>query len=80
MKEELSYGSVNISREVIAVIAGVAAQEVDGVARVGESISSFIKLVSGIPIGRGIKVELNDRDIYIKIPIYVEQNVFFPEV
>lgn len=80
MKEELSFGSVNISKEVIAIIAGVAAQEVEGVARVGENISSFIRLVSGIPIGRGIKVDLNERDIYIRIPIYVKQNVFFPDV
>lgn len=80
MKEELSFGSVNISKEVIAIIAGVAAQEVEGVARVGESISSFIRLVSGIPIGRGIKVDLNERDIYVRIPIYVKQNVFFPDV
>lgn len=80
MKEELSFGSVNISKEVIAIIAGVAAQEVEGVARVGESFSSFIRLVSGIPIGRGIKVDLNEKDVCIRIPIYVKQNVFFPDV
>ncbi len=80
MKEELSYGSVNISREVIAIIAGIAAQEIEGVAQVGESIASFVKLVSGIPIGRGLKVELIDKDIYIKIPVYVKQNVFFPDI
>ena len=80
MKEELSYGSVKISKEVIAVIAGIAAQEVEGVARVGESLSSFIKFVSGIPIGRGLKVELLDKDVFIRIPIYVKQNVFFPDI
>jgi uncharacterized alkaline shock family protein YloU len=80
MKEELSYGTVNISKGVISVIAGIAAQEVEGVAQVGEPSSSFMKLVSGIPLGRGIKIDLFEKDVYILIPIYVKQNVFFPEV
>ncbi|MGB9857069.1 MAG: Asp23/Gls24 family envelope stress response protein [Dictyoglomaceae bacterium] len=81
MKEELSYGSVKISKEVISIIAGIAAQEVKGVSRVGDNLpSTFEKLVSGIPIGRGIKVEIKDKDVYIFIPIYVLPNYFFPEV
>jgi len=80
MKEELSYGSVNISKEVISVIAGVAAQEVDSVAQVGDSVPPFMKLVSGIPIGRGIKVEIVEKDVFITIPVYIKQDRFFPDL
>ncbi len=81
MKEELYYGSVKISKEVISIISGIAAQEVKGVSRIGDSLpSAFEKLVSGIPIGRGIKVELRDKDVYIFIPLYVLPNYSFPEV
>jgi|YelNatPaOPRAMG01_1025707.scaffolds.fasta_scaffold00302_17 uncharacterized alkaline shock family protein YloU len=81
MKEELFYGTVRISKEVISIIAGIAAQEVKGVARVGDTFAStFEKLVSGIPIGRGIKVDIKDKDVYISIPIYILPNFFFPEV
>ncbi len=81
MKEELSYGSVKISKEVISIIAGIAAQEVKGVSRIGDSLpSTFERLVSGIPIGRGIKVELKDKDVCIFIPLYVLPNYSFPEV
>jgi len=81
MKEELSYGKVRISKEVISIIAGIAAQEVKGVSRVGENLpSTFERLVSGIPIGRGIKVEIKEKDVFILVPIYILPNYSFPEV
>ena len=42
IKEETSYGQVQIAGDVVAVIAGIAASEVDGVYKLAGNLSNEI--------------------------------------
>ena len=59
IEEENSIGHVQIAGEVIAIIAGLAATEVDGVSRLAGSLSNELasRLGKKNP-AKGVKVEL----------------------
>ena len=73
-KEYISYleerGSINISEEVVAIIAGSAALEIDGVAGLYSTPGRDIaELLGKKNMARGVKIHLDDKmitaDIYI---------------
>ena len=56
-------GTVNIADEVIAVIAGMAAVEVEGVAgMVGKLQGELVELLGMRNLGKGIKVRVNEQE------------------
>lgn len=56
-------GTINIADEVIAVIAGMAASEVDGVVgMVGKLHGEIVKLLGIRNLGKGVKVRLNEAE------------------
>lgn len=67
------YGSVNISDDVIAIIAGVAATEITGVAGMSGGITGGITEMLGMKnLSKGVKVELGEEDTIVDIFIIVE--------
>ncbi len=73
-KEYISYleerGSINISEEVVAIIAGSAALEIEGVAGLYSTPGRDIaELLGKKNLARGVKIHLEDKtitaDIYI---------------
>lgn len=73
-KEYITYpedkGSINISEEVVAIIAGSAALDVEGVAGLYSTPSRDIaELLGKKNLARGVKIHMEDRtinaDIYI---------------
>ena len=67
------YGNVKISNDVVAIIAGVAATEVEGVAGMSGGITGGITEMLGMKnLSKGVKVEVGDEEAAIDIYIVVE--------
>lgn len=74
-------GNINISEEVIAVVAGVAASEIKGVAGMGSSLTSGIGEFFGKKSqSKGIKIEMTEKDVKISVPIAVFHGCKIPDV
>ncbi len=73
---------IQISNDVIAVIAGVAVSEVQGVSSMAGSFAGGIsEVLSGKKnLAKGIKVEKSDSNIKIDVNIIVEYGTRIPDV
>ena len=83
-RETGSLGEVKIADEVVAVIAGIAATEVEGVdSMAGNSTKDIVGKISGSKIAksmRGVKVEVNEGKVCVDLSINVSYNYNIPEV
>lgn len=83
VKAEAGLGIIKISDEVISVIAGIAAEEIDGIMElpqgVGNNISQILKGKKG-NVGKSIKVTLTENTAAIDLSVAVEYGVKIPEV
>ena len=78
-QEEL--GSVNISEEVLAVIAGAAAMEVDGVSALGTTLSNDVAaLVNRKSVAKGVHLEVEGEAVMVDVTILVKYGYVVPEV
>ncbi len=84
-KEYITYpdekGSINISEEVIATIAGAAAIEVDGVAALSASIGKDLADLFGKKtISKGVKIAVNEENVTADVFILVKLGYAVKEV
>ena len=81
-KTENTENGIEISNDVIAVIAGVAVSEVQGVASMSGSFAGGItEVLSGKKnMAKGIKVEKTDNTAKIDVNIIVEYGTRIPDV
>ncbi|CEG27798.1 Asp23/Gls24 family envelope stress response protein [Bacillus sp. B-jedd] len=82
MNEGLSgQGKVEIAPEVIEVIAGIAASEVEGVASMrGNFATGVVEKLGKKNHGKGIKVELTDSGIKVDVFCMMKFGVSIPSV
>ncbi|TYQ13370.1 UNVERIFIED_CONTAM: putative alkaline shock family protein YloU [Acetivibrio alkalicellulosi] len=74
-------GEVKISEEVVAIIAGVAAMDVPGVAGMSGGIAGGIAEMLGRKnLSKGVKVEVGDKEAAIDLYIIVEYGCRIPDV
>lgn len=77
-------GEVKIADEVVAVIAGIAATEVEGVdSMAGSATKDIVGKLSGSKTAksmRGVKVEVNEDKVCVDLSINVSYNYNIPEV
>ncbi|MCM3716754.1 Asp23/Gls24 family envelope stress response protein [Fictibacillus phosphorivorans] len=74
-------GKVEISPEVIEVIASIAASDVDGVASMrGSFASGVVERLGKKTHGKGVKVELSEAGISIDIYVSMKYGVSIPDV
>lgn len=79
--EPASIGTVKIANEIILNIAGLAALEVDGVQEVlGFSPNAFTDKKPSALDYRGIKMELQDRSVFIDMILVLDKGVKIPEI
>lgn len=80
--ENQDSGTVNIADEVIAVIAGMAAAEVDGVVgMVGKLQGELVELLGMRNLGKGIKVRVNDKEeLTLDLAVVIEFDISVQEV
>jgi uncharacterized alkaline shock family protein YloU len=74
-------GTVKISEEVIAIVAGIAATEVPGVAGMSGGIAGGIAEMLGRKnLSKGVKVEAGEKEAAIDLYIIVEYGCRIPDV
>ncbi|WP_316569665.1 Asp23/Gls24 family envelope stress response protein [Neobacillus sp. YIM B06451] len=75
------HGKVEIAPEVIEVIAGIAASEVEGVASMrGNFATGVVERLGKKNHGKGIKVELTDSGIKVDVFCMMKFGVSIPSV
>lgn len=80
-KERNELGDVRIANEVVAVIAGLAAVEIDGVAGMSGGIAGGIaELLGRKNLAKGVKVEVGEAQAAVDIYVVVEFGVRIPDV
>lgn len=79
IKTEL--GKIQIAPEVLEIIAGLAAAEVDGVASMtGGLVGDFVEMFGRKNAGRGVRVEVGSREAAVDVSIIVKYGFRIPEV
>ena len=74
-------GKVEIAPEVIEVITGIAATEVEGIAQMrGNFASGVVEKLGKKNHGKGVKVEINEEGIKIDVYCLVKFGVSIPKV
>ncbi|KGA97901.1 hypothetical protein BALCAV_0207670 [Alkalihalobacillus alcalophilus ATCC 27647 = CGMCC 1.3604] len=80
-EQKSELGKVEISPEVIEVIAGIAASEVEGVANMrGNFASGVAEKLGRKNHGKGVRVDLNDDGILVDVSVVIMYGVSVPEV
>lgn len=74
-------GTIRIADEVVAIIAGLAATEVEGVAGMSGGIAGGIAEMLGRKnLSKGVKVEVGEKEAAVDIYVIVEFGVRIPDV
>ena len=77
--EQEGIGSVQIADEVVAVIVAIAATEVEGVATMGDDITSEIMSKVGIKnLAQGVKLAIEDGKVSVEVKLTVEYGYNIP--
>lgn len=81
VRQTSELGNVEIAPEVIEVIAGLAASEIEGVAQMsGGVIGGIAERLGRKNFAKGVKVELGEHHAVLDLSIVVEYGVRIPDV
>lgn len=78
MGETDNIGTIKIANEVVAIIASLAASEIEGVASMSGGVGSGIAEMLGHK--KGVKVENGDEECIIDLSVVVEYGISIPDV
>ncbi|ADI01208.1 protein of unknown function DUF322 [Syntrophothermus lipocalidus DSM 12680] len=74
-------GSIRIADEVVSIIAGLAASEVEGVAAMsGGWGTGIVEMLGKKNLGKGVKVEVGEKETAIDIYLVIEFGFPIPRV
>jgi uncharacterized alkaline shock family protein YloU len=74
-------GAIKISEEVVAIIAGLAATEIQGVAGMsGGIVGGIAEMLGRKNLSKGVKVEVGEREAAIDLFIIVEYGCRIPDI
>lgn len=80
-RQETDLGSIRIADEVVAIIAGLAATEIKGVAGMSGGLAGGIAEMLGRKnLSKGVKVEVGEKEAAVDMFVIVEYGVRIPEV
>jgi uncharacterized alkaline shock family protein YloU len=75
------YGKVTFADEVVAIIAGLAATEIPGVAAMSGGIAGgIVEKLGRKNLSKGVKVEVGEKEAAIDLFIVVDYGVRIPEL
>lgn len=81
MTEEKETGKIKIESDVVAMIAGLAAADTDGVAGMSGGITEgWAKKVSGKNITKGVRVEVGESETAIDLRVIINYGYKIHEV
>lgn len=79
--DKVKYGTVKISNEVVSIIAGLAATEIEGVVGMSGGFTRDITEMFGMKnLSKGVKVEVGEKEAAIDIFIIVKYGTKISEV
>lgn len=79
--ENLGYGSVKIADDVVAMIAGLACQEVDGVTSMATNVGDQLFSKMGFQnLTRGVKTEISGNNVKVAVAVVVDYGHNIPNV
>lgn len=79
LKESKGKGQVQIADEVVAIIAGLAATEVDGVASMAGNITNELVGKLGMKnLAKGVRVEVSPESVVVDMALNVKYGYSIP--
>ncbi len=76
-----NVGRIQISEQVVSVIAGIAATEVDGVVSLVGNITNEIVARMGIKnLSKGIKIKMFEDTVFVQITLNIRYGCNIPEL
>lgn len=76
-----AYGSIKIAEEAVATIVSLAAAKIKGVAAMSGSMASGLTEKLGKKnLAKGVKVEVNDKEVIVALNIFVEYGTRIPQL
>jgi len=80
-KEKNDIGTIRITDEVVAIISGLAATDIPGIAGMsGGIVGGIAELLGRRNLAKGVKVEVGEKEAAIDLYMIVEYGVRIPEV
>lgn len=81
LREAGAFGEVQIADEVIAIISGLAAVEVEGVAKMSGNVSNeLISMLGMNNLSKGVKVEVTSESVAIDLALEMKYGYSIPKV
>ena len=81
ISREEELGSVNISEEVLAAIAGAAALDVEGVGALGSGLGSDVAaMVNRKVLSKGVRISVEEDRVSVDISLMVKYGYVVPDV
>lgn len=79
LQEDDSIGTVKIADDVVAMIAGIAATEVGGVAAMAGNVTNeFMSKVGVKSLKKGVKVDVIDKTVEVELALIMEYGYNIP--
>lgn len=79
--KEDNLGEVHVADEVVAIIAGLAATEVEGVASMAGNITNELVSKLGMKnLSKGIKVDVQNNVVSVDVALHIKFGFVIPEV
>ena len=79
--KEDNLGEVHVADEVVAIIAGLAATEVEGVASMAGNITNELVSKLGMQnLSKGVKVEVAEKTVSVEVALNISYGYSIPEV
>ena len=79
LQEDESIGAVKIADDVVAMIAGIAATEVDGVSAMAGNITNELMSKVGMnKLTKGVRVEVREKQVTVDLAVIMEYGYNIP--
>ena len=79
--KEDNLGEVHVADEIVAIIAGLAATEVEGVASMAGNITNELVSKLGMKnLSKGVKVEVAEKTVSVEVALNISYGYSIPEV
>lgn len=80
-KKGSELGSVQIANEVVSIIAGLAATEVDGIVGMsGGLVGGIAEMLGKKNFSKGVKVEVGEKEAAVDLYVIVKYSVRIPDI
>lgn len=80
-ESEKDVGAIRIANEVVGIIAGLAATEIDGVAGMsGGIVGGIAEMLGKKNLSKGVKVEVGEKEAAVDLYVIMDYGASIPDV